>query len=77
MDHSRESDPHARDLKAAAELLRRAADKLHDYCAELNGDLNDSLGSEIEVFLHGLQSDPAPKIDRADQDRHGGPRPTA
>lgn len=71
MDHSRESDPHAGDLKVAAKLLRRAADKLHDYCAELNGDMNDSLGSEIEGFIRGLRSDPAPKTDRIRQNGSG------
>ena len=35
----------------AEELLKRAADLLHDYCAEINGDMNDSLGREIEKFL--------------------------
>jgi hypothetical protein len=35
----------------AKELLKRAADLLHDYCAEINGDMNDSLGSEIDRFL--------------------------
>lgn len=24
-------------------------------CAEINGDLNDSLGSEIEIFLKGVE----------------------
>jgi len=35
------------------ELLTRAADKLQDYCAELNGDLNDSLADEISQYLGG------------------------
>lgn len=64
------------DLAAAAKLLERAAAKLHDYCAELNGDLNDSLGSEIEAFLRGLQGAPFPGVDRADRVRQGGPGPT-
>lgn len=35
------------------ELLRRAADKLQDYCAGINGDMNDSLAMEIYDFLDG------------------------
>jgi len=35
----------------AKELLKRAADLLHDYCAEIHGDMSDSLGREIERFL--------------------------
>ena len=32
-------------------LLRRAADSLHEYCSDVNGDMNDSLGTEIENYL--------------------------
>jgi hypothetical protein len=33
------------------ELLKRASDKLEDYCAEVNGDMNDSLATEIDAFV--------------------------
>lgn len=32
-------------------LLKRAADSLQAYCAETNGDMNDSLAMEIEAAL--------------------------
>lgn len=35
----------------ARELLKRAAGLLHEYCAEINGDMNCYLGNEIEEFL--------------------------
>jgi hypothetical protein len=35
----------------AIALLKRAAGSLQEYCAELNGDMNDSLAMEIEAFL--------------------------
>lgn len=33
------------------DLLLRAADKLNYYCAEINGDLNDSLAEDIEKYV--------------------------
>lgn len=36
------------------ELLRRAASSLQEYCAELNGDMNDSLAMEIEQTLDNI-----------------------
>jgi hypothetical protein len=39
------------------DLLRRAADTLQGYCAEVNGDMNDSLATEIEEYL-AQQSQP-------------------
>jgi hypothetical protein len=36
-------------------LLRRASDSLQDYCAEINGDLNDSLAMEIDELLKKVQ----------------------
>lgn len=39
------------DSEKAKELLKRAADLLHDYCAEVNGDMNDGLAMEIERYL--------------------------
>lgn len=44
------------DLAAATKLLERAAGKLQDYCAEINGDMNDNLGAEIEAFLRTLKN---------------------
>lgn len=38
-------------LTTAAALLSRAAGSLNAYCEELNGDLNDSLATEIDLFL--------------------------
>lgn len=35
----------------ARELLQRAADSLQEYCADVNGDMNDSLAMEIYDFL--------------------------
>lgn len=43
------------EMKAATDLLTRAAEKLQDYCTEMNGDLNDSLAMEIEKFLTEIQ----------------------
>ncbi len=34
-----------------SDLLRRAADKLQDYCERENGDLNDTLAMEIYKAL--------------------------
>jgi hypothetical protein len=36
-------------------LLARAADCLHEYCSEVNGDMNDSLATEIEALLANLR----------------------
>jgi len=33
------------------ELLKRAAESLQYYCAEINGDMNDGLATEIEAYL--------------------------
>jgi hypothetical protein len=33
------------------ELLKRASEKLQDYCTDMNGDLNDSLANEINTFI--------------------------
>jgi hypothetical protein len=33
------------------ELLKRASEKLEDYCSEVNGDMNDSLATEIDAFV--------------------------
>jgi hypothetical protein len=33
------------------ELLKRASEKLQDYCTDMNGDLNDSLANEINAFI--------------------------
>lgn len=33
-------------------LLTRAAESLNYYCAEANGDMNDSLAEEIEEYLN-------------------------
>jgi len=38
-------------LQQACSLLERAASSLQEYCTELNGDLNDGLANEIEIFL--------------------------
>jgi len=32
-------------------LLKRAAISLQEYCAEINGDMNDSLACEIEATI--------------------------
>lgn len=32
-------------------LLKRAADSLQEYCAEVNGDMNDSLAMEIYELI--------------------------
>lgn len=58
---------HARDIKAeyttmakfphAVKLLERAAQSLHDYCADANGDMNDRLGGEIDTFIKEVQSE--------------------
>ena len=62
-----------RDLKQAIELLRDASERLQDYCAQVNGDMNDSLGSRIDEFL-----DPArPKRCHEDQDHQAGGSPPA
>jgi hypothetical protein len=37
----------------AIDLLKRASDSLNSYCADANGDLNDSLATEIDCFLSG------------------------
>lgn len=58
---------HARDIEGeqtaivqfpyAVKLLERAAQSLHDYCADANGDLNDSLGTEINTFIEEVKKD--------------------
>jgi len=35
----------------ALNLLKRAADALQEYCAEVNNDMNDSLAMEIYKYL--------------------------
>lgn len=37
--------------KNALDLLKRASDSLNDYCAHANGDMNDSLASEIDNYI--------------------------
>lgn len=37
--------------KNALDLLKRASDSLNDYRAELDGDYNDSLASEIDKYI--------------------------
>lgn len=32
-------------------LLQRAADSLHSYCADVNGDMNDSVAMEIGALV--------------------------
>lgn len=38
-----------RALATRDSLLARAAEQLQDYCAEINGDLNDALSDEIRT----------------------------
>lgn len=37
--------------KNALDLLKRASDSLNNYRAELDGDYNDSLASEIDKYI--------------------------
>lgn len=48
------SDESLTSIVTAIQLLGRAAGSLQDYCTEINGDLNDSLATEIEKFLSGV-----------------------
>ena len=45
------------------ELLERAADSLHSYCTEINGDMNDGLALEIESFLKDTGTEQAQVVD--------------
>ena len=38
-------------------LLVRSANKLQDYCSDVNGDLNDSLAMEIEELLYEFEQE--------------------
>ncbi len=49
-----ESGQHAKLIAAVPRmvgLLKKASGKLQEYCAETNGDLNDSLTLEIDTLL--------------------------
>lgn len=35
-------------------LLEESAEKLQDYCAEVNGDINDPLAMRIKKLLEGV-----------------------
>ena len=54
-DMGREIEKRVNNYPALIDLLERASAKLNDYSAETNGDLNDSLASEIYHTLDTLK----------------------
>ena len=42
---------YAQRIMDADKLLKRAAERLQDYCAQIDPELNDSLALEIRRFL--------------------------
>lgn len=51
-EHTLSVEDETEKLKA---LLSRASERLHDYCGEVNGDMNDALGTEIDKYLASLE----------------------
>lgn len=45
------------DYERMRNLLIRSANKLQDYCSDVNGDLNDSLAMEIEELLYEFEQE--------------------